>query len=306
MDTLQWDLDAGLFGGDWSWPETGNVALVLDGIAIKDLPQKVYQWADHEPDADWLYLGTPWETVCSRSPWLVYLNGPADPVLKRFLVSEASREAGYLLVTSDDRSAVADTLRRLLQIERFEGVPELLRIGHPVIARSVIGERLLDRHGGTGLLSLVVPDVVEGKWLSFTASDARVTDAKATEASLLTVDDNLIETFRDFDRRQSILTQLSAASETASKWLGDGSLKARFQRWSQALTYAEDWRFDTERSQALFLELLQRSGTRPWLGDQLPHSVTEVLLGSDPATERLERALHQVSVTPSQPSIAQG
>lgn len=309
MTGKHWSFEKGLFGDFWAWPESGQVALVLDGIAIDNLPVKVYQWAQDELEADWLYTGTPWEQVKSKSPWLVYLDHPNDPILGRFLEEQAVREAGYLLVGADvqNRSTLAAAMRRLLQVERVSGIPELLRIGHPDIARRVIGQRLLQGSGGENwpFSALITPDGVEGQWVYHEQKSAGLM-AQSAEKPALAVDDKLLQGFHQFNQRQSVIAYLEAAGEGEQAWFGHGTRSDHVQRITIAFDEALRWGFNTPRSRALFLELLQRSATRPWLEDSLPSELLAHLNGQGAVMERLGNALQAAQPLISLPAAVQG
>lgn len=309
MTGKRWSFEKGLFGGAWAWPEDGQVALVLDGIAIDNLPVKVYQWGQDKLEADWLYTGTPWEPVKSKSPWLVYLDHPNDPVLNRFLEEQAVRETGYLLVSADgqNRSTLTAAMRRLLQVERIDGIPELLRIGHPYIARRVIVQHLLQGSDGSGwpFSALIAPDGVEEQWIYHEQKSAGLM-AQSAENPALVVDDKLLQGFRQFNQRQSVIAHLETAGECDLAWLGSGTRSDHVQRITIAFDQALQWGFNTPRSRALFVELLQRSATRPWLDDSLPSALLAHLNGQGTVMERLDNALQAVQPLVSLPSIVQG
>lgn len=309
MTDKHWSFEKGLFGDSWAWPEYSQVALVLDGIAIDNLPVKVYRWGQDKLEADWLYTGTPWEPVKSKSPWLVYLDHPNDPVLSRFLEEQAVRESGYLLVGAEgqDRLTLAAAMRRLLQVERIDGVPELLRIGHPDIARRVIGQSLLEGSGDANwpFSVLITPDGVEEKWVYHERKSAGLM-AQSAEKPALAVDDKLLQGFRRFNQRQAVIAYLEAAGEGDLAWLGSGTRSDHVQRITIAFDEALPWGFNTSRSRALFLELLQRSATRPWLEDSLPSELLAHLNGQGAVMERLDNALQAAQPLISLPAAVQG
>lgn len=306
MIETRWGIEKGLLGGPWSWPQKAGVALVLDGIAIDNLPRKLYEWAGDQPDADWLYAGTPWEPVKQCSPWLVHLNGPEDPVLKAYQNPEVDPESGYILVHVGSKEALADTLRGLLQVERVSGVPELLRIGHPIIARSVIGQRLLRRPSGHTISSLVASDSVKGQWYSMQRTAQLTELSNHPESPVSAIDSDLLSEFQQFDQRSAMLSFLRNADESQLSWLGPGSVPDHCERISNAFAYASDWSLKTPRARALFLELLQATQTRPWLGERLPETVAEVLMSRLPGVSSVEAALAVVEQTSQPKSNAQG
>ncbi|MGP4847427.1 DUF4123 domain-containing protein [Marinobacter sp. 1Y8] len=296
MMEANWVLDKGLMGGDWSWPESGKgkVALVLDGIANNNLPLKIYQWAQEEPDANWLYMGTPWEPVKACSPWLVHLKGPDDPILKMFMSNEADREAGYIVVHTGSKEELAESMRRLLQVERLSGVPELLRIGHPAIAQHVIGQQLLNNAVEHPFLALLVPDIVRGQWLCtyrMAKSDENLSRPVPLKVEL---DENLLNEFHRFNQRCFLLAFLQDAAQPVLDWLGPGSLSDHYHRLRSACFYAGNWSLATPRTRLLFIELLRLSGTRPWMGEELPSAAVKALDSSGSSTSRIDAAQQTV------------
>lgn len=306
MSETSWVLEKGLTGGQWAWPEEGSVALVLDGIAIAKLPLQIYQWGQGPAEAQCLYAGTRWEPVKACSPWLVHLAGPDDPILQGYLKNEASRESGFLIVHTGLRDEMANTLRALLQVERVPGVPELLRIGHPFIARHVIGERLMRQPSEHGVSTLLVPDRARGQWSCIQRSG----EASDTLASLgpvaVVVDNELLEAFSQFEQRRAVLSILDNPGGLMLNWLGSGSFPDRYDRLCAAFKLAAEWSLDTPRARSLFIELLQVAQVRPWLGDRLPEGVTESLAGSEKSVPRVSAALQSISKTPSPESNVQG
>jgi len=88
------------------WPGHQPVGLVLDGVAIPELGEQIYQWAGGQTiNAECLYVATRWEAVSDLSPWLVWLSGPEDPVLEGFLEQGPRQEQGYLLISATDHAS---------------------------------------------------------------------------------------------------------------------------------------------------------------------------------------------------------
>ncbi|WP_018405435.1 DUF4123 domain-containing protein [Marinobacter gelidimuriae] len=92
----------------------------MDGVAIPQLGKQIYQWAGDQPiSAECLYVATRWEVISDLSPWLVWLSGPEDPVLRGFLEQGPMQEHGYLLVSAADRAtANRNNLRNMMQLDQ--------------------------------------------------------------------------------------------------------------------------------------------------------------------------------------------
>ena len=146
------------------WPDDASVVLVLDPCLIPDLGRQLFEWSSDFDKVDCLYDNTPWAPVRDVSPWAIWLTGPDDPHLRYFAEHEAPNEAGYLLFTALSHPDFGDWLRQHIQIERAPEVVELMRIGHPALAREVIGNNLIHARPGNAVFGMVLPDRTTGLW----------------------------------------------------------------------------------------------------------------------------------------------
>ncbi|MEH6357268.1 MAG: DUF4123 domain-containing protein [Marinobacter sp.] len=205
------------------WPDHSVVALILDGVAIPKLGKQIYQWAGDQPiSAECLYTSTRWEAISDLSPWLVWISGPDDPVLKGFLEQGAAHEHGYLMVSATDRITFTRWMRSLLQIKTAPGCEELMRIAHPALARSVIGNNLTCSSEGV-VGRLIVPDLIREQWRTIEppAIQPRTPDDQIKE---ITVSPELNEAFRAFNRRKDALQIWSSLGEPVRMQLGGPQL----------------------------------------------------------------------------------
>ena len=203
-----------------TWPENHSVGLVLDGIAIEKLGEQIHQWAHGTPvHTECLYAGTRWEVVSELSPWLVWLNGPEDPVLEGFLKQGPIQEQGYLLVTAVDRATCTHWMRTHLQVEMAPGYEELVRLAHPALARAVIGQNL-QRFPTRAVDQLVVPDCISQCWhlvdVPVVQSERTATD----QPEKLIASPELEEAFEAFNRRKYCLQIWNSLDEPAREQLG--------------------------------------------------------------------------------------
>lgn len=112
--------------------------LLLDGISVDSLLQRLYQWSD-SPDFDVLYLDTPWAELSDVSPCLVRLSGQQDPALSAFL-ENSHAEWGYLLFSSANRAELLSHLRWLVQVRHPLGEDMLLRLADPAVVHALFGQ----------------------------------------------------------------------------------------------------------------------------------------------------------------------
>ena len=219
------------------WPDHSVVALILDGVAISQLGKQIYQWAgEHSISAECLYATTRWQAISALSPWLVWLSGPEDPVLKGFLEQGPMQEHGYLLVSATDRTTFARWMRSHLQVEMAPGCEELMRIAHPALARLVIGndltgssERFVDR--------LIVPDVISEQWHTIEPPTIRPCTTK-NPIKWITVSPELKGAFEAFNQRKDALQIWSRLDGPTRNRLGGSQLHEAYPALRKTLDEA--------------------------------------------------------------------
>jgi len=205
------------------WPDHSAVALILDGVAIPQLGKQIYQWAGDQPiNAECLYAATRWEAMSDMSPWLVWLSGPDDPVLRGFMEQGPMQEHGYFLVSAKDRATVSRWMRSHLQVETAPGCEELMRIAHPALARSVIGNNLTGSAIGV-VDRLIVPDCISEQWCQVEPPAVRPSK-KTGQTEKQNNLPELKEAFRVFNRRKDALQMWSSLGEPVRKQLGGSQL----------------------------------------------------------------------------------
>src|SRR5680860_63642 len=243
------------------WPDHYAVGLILDGVAVPELGKQIYQGAGDQPiSAECLYVSTRWEVVSDLSPWLVWLNGPEDPVLRGFLEQGPMQEHGYLLVSSTDRTTFSRWIRSHLQIKIAPGCDELMRIAHPALARTVIGNnltcssnRVVDR--------LIVPDCISEQWhlieLSATRPSTTVDQIKE-----VIVSPELREAFEAFNQRRDALHTWDSLEEPMRNQLGGSRLHDAYPALRKTLDEALGNGCNSLREvmQFLFATLTSRAG----------------------------------------------
>lgn len=205
------------------WPEHAAVALILDGVVIPELGKQIYQWAGDQPiNAECLYIATPWEAVSDLSPWLVWLSGPKDPVLEGFLEQGPMQEHGYLLVSATDRTTFSRWMRSHLQVEMAPDCEELMRIAHPALARSVIGNNLTCSLNRV-VDQLIVPDRIREQWHMVEPLIARPSPTVSQAKKEIALPE-LRKAFEAFNRRKDALQIWSKLEEPVRNLLGGPQL----------------------------------------------------------------------------------
>lgn len=141
-------------------PWHSNCYLLVDGVSVENLPQKLYQWSEC-PSFEPLYLGTDLSELAEISPCLIAVDSPSDPTLHAFLAN-AAQEWGYLIFTSAALDEVAQHLRWLLKTETAAQQSFILRLADPAVAHALFG---IGNPMFFGPIEHVcLPDTVESDW----------------------------------------------------------------------------------------------------------------------------------------------
>jgi hypothetical protein len=236
----------------FAWPEDHQVGLVLDGVAIPRLGEKIYQWGEGQVgDAECLYAVTRWEVVSEVSPWLVWLEGPEDPILGAFLDRGPEEEAGYLLVSAVDRASCTRWMRAHLQVEVARGIEDLMRIAHPALARSVLGENLSGCPAGV-VDRVIVPDRISRQWVSV-ESPASQAGRIAKPIEKVVVSPELTAAFDAFNQRQRVLQVWSSLDDSMRNQIGGPDLQNAYPKLQRLLSDALDNGHDNLRAMMHYL-----------------------------------------------------
>lgn len=238
MKSEQWPLTGSPLSQN-DWPNDGCVVLVLDGNSVPDISRSIYEWSDKNVEAECLYAATRWESVSELAPWLVWLEDAEDPVFRKFIEEGAKREWGYLLLSDQKPGIVREYLRQLIELERVAGCPELLRIAHPELARSIIGKGLIapsEKLPSTVIRQMVSPDLVNAVWVSQELSPEPKQPAERNPSQNL---EALETSFSDFNRRKDNLVIWELLDGEIREWLGGHSLPETYPRLAELTRKAE-------------------------------------------------------------------
>lgn len=221
----------------FDWPEDHPVGLVLDGVAIPGLGEQIYQWSGGQPvNAECLYVTTLWEAVSDLSPWLIWLSGPDDPVLKGFLEQGGVKEQGYLLISATDRATCTRWVRSHLQVEVAPDCDELVRISHPALARTVIGGNL-PRFPTRAVDRLIVPDRISEQW-HLVEPPAVQPGSTGDQPGKMMDSPELRGAFEAFNRRKDALQIWNNLHESVRNQLGGPDLRDAYPALGRILEEA--------------------------------------------------------------------
>jgi hypothetical protein len=246
----------------FTWPENLSVGLVLDGVAIPKAGEQIYQWASGKPfHAECLYAATRWDAISELSPWLVWLNGPGDPVLEGFLEQGPLLEHGYFLVSGTGRTTATRWLQSHLQIEMAPGYEELVRIAHPALAGKVIGGNL--SHFPSGVVDqLIIPDRISEQW-HLLEPLAIQSSSSADQVEKMVASPELRDAFDGFNRRKDALQLWNSLDEPVRQQLGGAQLRDAYPTLRKILDDALGCGCGSLREvmQFLFASLPKRANT---------------------------------------------
>lgn len=212
------------------WPDDKSVVLVLDPCIIRDLGRQLFEWSTFVSQVDCLYVNTPWEPIQDVSPWVVWLSGPDDAVLQHFIEREAANEAGYLLFTSLSYTEFGRWMRQRIQIERAPEAIELVRIGHPALAREIIGDNLIRTEPGDAIQQMILPDRTIGQWRRMVPKGHTLSPNPGEQVLLLP---GLFDAFNRFNIRRANLLIWDKLNEQERIALGGRGLPGAWPMLTQ-------------------------------------------------------------------------
>jgi hypothetical protein len=161
MQTREWPLIDGLPRA-LAWSD--NVGLLLDGVSVERLSQRIYQWTDN-PYFEPLYLRSRWSELLDLSPCFIRIDSRKDPVLKQFL-AHVDEEWGCLLFSDRPWREQVDHLRWLTTVKEPSGQEFLLRLADPAVLRCLMSSA--EQHSDSTLFGpfkqVVTADSRIGRW----------------------------------------------------------------------------------------------------------------------------------------------
>lgn len=297
---MTWPLSSGLEAGEWHWPESQRVVLVLDGVSVPGLPRRLYEWSQGHLDAEWLYVGTPWESVKAVSPWLIDMPSYGDPVLQRFLEDGAYEEWGYLVVTQATLLELTEHMQWLAQARHSSGQTQLLRLADPAVIRAILpGDSDATLAPWGPIDRLIAPDAIGECWRTWSQSETTAREpvqSIPSPAEDYSLDEPTLRRLQACDQR----TDMRRLARYIEQYLGDwqetwhaNSEKQRFARIHAIVGQAREHGFFSLREWALLCALLARHGLATLDDPSLPDEIRHCLVPSSTVTgiQRLEEAL---------------
>lgn len=179
-------------------PWSSNAFLLLDGVSLREMPRKLYQWSEN-PRFIQLYGDTRWHEVRELSPCLIQLEGRNDPILHNYL-ENAGQEWGYLLFSADDLLTVAEHLRSLLTVRVPPEEEMLLRLADPAVAHCLMASGKTRLFGP--IRQLCIPDALDGVWRQHRPCEDRKPYDPAT---LYSLNETEIEALGAVSFRQTVM-----------------------------------------------------------------------------------------------------
>lgn len=284
-------------GSSWEpgldWPEAGKVFLLLDGVRVKELARRLYEWSEGDLDADLLYAGTSWANVAEVSPWLVRLKGPADPILERFLNQGAEDEWGYLILASSELIDVADHLRELIQVRHPAGFPMLLRLADPAVISALFTDGSSPEQVPWGPIErLIMPDAVQEAWHRHAPLEKEAT-GQPTSAMDYRLSESQLARLEECDRRRDIRQLMTFVDRHCDGWLKATDRPQRHAQLAGIVQEACELGLTAPREWALLCTLMQRLGVTSWREAEHLEAWTNLLgdPGQGSGMARLEAAL---------------
>lgn len=260
----RWPADGSSWDPGFDWPEAGKVFLLIDGVRVKELARRLYEWSEGDLEADLLYAGTPWAEVAEVSPWLVQLKGPGDPVLERFVRQGAEAEWGYLILSSSELLEVADHLRELIQVWHPAGLPMILRLADPAVIAALLADGSSPGQVPWGPIErLILPDAVQEAW-QINVPREMAANSQPTSAADYRLSEPQLACLQQCDRRRDIRQLMTFVDRHCDGWLTATDRGQRHAQLAGIVQEARELGLTAPREWALFCTLMQRLGITSW------------------------------------------
>ncbi|MAB24656.1 MAG: hypothetical protein CMK78_09960 [Pseudomonadales bacterium] len=256
--------------------------LLLDGVSVENLPQKLYQWSDN-PVFEPLYLQTSLQELVDLSPCLIEVGGEHDSVMQAF-INSAEQEWGCLLFSRANFGEILQHLRWLVQVEPAKQQEAYLRFADPAVAHqllSIKGSRLFGP-----IEHLYAPDAIEGVWHEHLRTGSEPIHDRS---SLYRLNDQEMKALEDVSFRQAVIVLDSHMEAFFPSYQRGLSGRDRYKHMYSLAEQAYQRGLCSQREILLFANVFG------FLGDQVleQHAdVAHLLSGSSPKTpgQRVELA----------------
>ncbi|WP_143097621.1 DUF4123 domain-containing protein [Modicisalibacter xianhensis] len=289
---MRWSFSQELTGGTWYWPEEQQAFLLLDGVRIKELPRRLYEWSDGRLEADLLYAGTPWSSVSNVSPWLVQLSGSDDPILQHYLAEGLKPEWGYLIISEASLLEMADHLRRLIQVVHPNGAPMLLRLADPAAITALLSPESSPAQAPWGPIGkLIAPNAVTEEWECWSpVQDEAAPLLPDIEGYHLT--DAQLKRLQGCDLRRDTRQIMAFVDQHCPGWLPNLEKSQLYDHLTNIIQEARSLGFSAPRELALLCTLMARLGITTWRGHTNSTAYHSLIDTRFSTLERLEVALN--------------
>ncbi|MEL7893838.1 DUF4123 domain-containing protein [Vreelandella neptunia] len=290
----------------WQWPRNRNVFLILDGVRVKKIAQRLYTWSEGNLNAELLYAGTPLSSLNDISPWLIQLSGPQDLVLKSYLAQGTLPEWGYLIESDASLTDVAKHYRQLLVVLHPLGTPMMLRVADPAVMAAMLPDNSSTATAPWGpIQQLHLPDAVKSAWQHH--APQATTEAPLTlDVSGYPLNEEQHQRLQSCNRRRDIRHLMAFVEQHHGGWPCADSTLQRFRLLALLVEDARHCGFNSPKEWALLCTLMARLNLTSWKALE-QHSIYPLLIASsDSAQQRLKQALAATSpkTTPSNTAAA--
>lgn len=249
MPDTKWPLENGLPQG---LPWNGTVGLLLDGVSVEKLPQRLYQWAQ-SPVFEPLYLGTRWAELCDISPCLVQIKTQNDPILTQFL-SASRQEWGYLIFSDHSWNQMVTHFRWLASVLHPQGQEVLLRIADPAVTHALLmhAQSIKDSTLFGPCKHVVTADAALGCWnIDLRPGDAPETD----QGKRYRLTDGQLSLLDEVNFRNVVMRLDQHMHEYFPDYLAHATPQQRWEHLHSLASTAYDRGFNTELDITLYANI---------------------------------------------------
>ncbi len=272
--------------GPLDLPWSKNVYLLLNAANVPDLKRKIFEWEVSQA-CTMLFLQTRFSELLERSPALIQIQGPHEPMLARFL-AHAREEWGLLLFSPADRKTLVRHLRWLMFVEKPTGQTCYLNLSDASVANALFSlhPAHIDNRIFGPIDQVYAADKMTEQWRSHT----RIGEAAPVDVNAVyRLNTEQVEALGDAVFRLTVTHLDQHLRRFFPDYLADAPLRIRYQQVHALASSAYEKGFKSEVDTFHYANVMCFLATEPH--DAHP-DIRELLLDTSELTpsQRIEKA----------------
>lgn len=276
------DFESGPADLPWSRPAW----LLFNGVNVEHLARTLYRCKsgiDPQP----VFLQTRFKDLLNKSPMLVAIDGPYDPLYQMYL-KNVWQDWGLLLFSDAPMQAILDHLRWLVFVDEPGRKPTHLNLSDPMVANALFG--LHPRHTDNRLFGPIeqvhAADIIHACWLRHVRQGL---PPPAQKLPLYSLNPAQVQALGEGNLNIVVIELEKHMRQFVTDYLPYASLPERYQRLHAMACQAYAQGFSTEMDIFHYANVSHFLDTRPIDADS---DIRQLLNTSSPLThsQRIQKA----------------